>query len=485
MANNSNPLQLQVIDVRIQKFNKTDEMSIFPQFVEINLFQSVFEPVMKAEMLISDKIGLFTNYPLTGEEFIKITYKTQTGIEAATTVEKSLNFIIRGVRDILVDDNARSMLYVLDLASVELLQSVSKNVSHAYSDQIENMAENLYNEYIKEDTDKLINITKPFVKEETSKVRGIVVPNIKPLQAIQWLAKHAVAKEYEKKFQFLFFENLDGFNFVTLQKLIEDGKLKREELKQKPFTYRSDVESSYSPANGAGDSDAALRMITNLSINRRYSSLEKISSGYYQNELFEISMLQKAYHSTLTELDSKPNFDRLTLEAAPLNTPGYIDYFKSKPEHNSEFASRVRYIINNYEDGDSQGKSQPEYRLKVGPSMQNLIALNQIDLTITVPANMDLRAGQIIYLQIPEMHSFNKVELDLYISGIYIINEVKQVITIGSQASTTLRVYKDGYFTSIIESSFYNTSTSSRSSTVLDSSTGRPLVSSPRGIGGA
>lgn len=483
MASNSNPLQIQIIDVKLQKFNKTDLMSIFPQFVELNLFQSVFEPVMKAEMLINDRVGLFTNYPLTGEELVQVTYKTLTGLEAATSIEKTLNFIIKGVRDIIVDDNARSMLYTLDLASIELLQSVGKNVSHAYSDQIENMAESLYNEYIKDDTEKLYNTTKPFVKEETSKIRALVVPNLKPLQAIQWLAKHAVAKDHDKRFQFLFFENIDGFNFVTIQKLIEDGKLKREELKQKAYTYRSDVESA-SKDNTSNDSDAALRMITNLSINKRYSSIEKISSGYYQNELFEISMLQKAFYATLTELDSKPNFDRLTLEANPLNTPGYIDYIKSKPEHTNEYANRVRYIINNYEDGDAQGKSQPEYRLKTGPAIQNLIALNQIDLTITVPANMDIKAGQIIYLQIPEMHSFNKVELDLYITGLYIVNEVKQVITIGNQAATTLRVYKDGYFTSIIESSFYNTSTSSRSSTVVDPGTGRPIVSSG-GKGGA
>lgn len=476
----SNPLQIQITDVKITKFNKTDTMSIFPQFVELVLYQSMFEPVIKAEMFINDKIGMFSNYPFTGEEFIEISYKTLTGINAFTTREKTIKFIIRGVRNIIVDDNARSMMYIIDLTSVEFLQNTRKYVSHAYADLVEDMAEKVYDEYIKNDTQELIGEAKPFVKEESIKVRSLIVPNVRPFQAIQWLAKHAVAKDYEKKFQYLFFENLDGFNFVTLQKLIEDGKRKRGELQSKAFVYRSEVESSYSTKNGASDPEAPLRMITNLVINKRFSSIEKISSGYYQNELFEVSMLQKAYHVTPTEL--KPDFDieKLTLEGAPLNTKGYIEYVKNKVE-NTEYANRIRYIINNYEDFDGQAKTQPEYRLKVGKAMQNLIALNQIDLTITVPANMDLKAGQVIYIKMPEMHGFNDVQLDLYITGLYIINEVKQVISIGNQAATTLRVYKDGYFTTLYEQSFYNKGGGlARSETIIDPETGRPI-----GKGGA
>jgi len=468
----SNPLQIQVTDVRITKFNKTDSMSIFPQFVELVLYQSLFEPVIKAEMLVSDKIGLFTNYPFTGEEFIDITYKTLTGINATTSTEKKIKFIIRGVRNIIADDNARALLYVIDLTSVEFLQNTRKYVSHAYADLVEDMAEKVYDDYIKKDTQELIGETKPFVKEESIKVRSLIVPNVRPFQAIQWLAKHAVAKDYDKKFQYLFFENLDGFNFVTLQKLIEDGKQKRGELQSKAYVYRSDVEA----VQGTSDPEAPLRLITNLVINKRFSSIEKISSGYYQNELFEISMLQKAYHVTPTELKPEFNIEKLTLEGAPLNTKGYIEYVKNKVE-NTEYANRVRYIINNYEDFDGQAKTQPEYRLKVGQAMQNLIALNQIDLTITVPANMDLKAGQIIYVKIPEMHGFNDVQLDLYITGLYIINEVKQVVSIGNQAATTLRIYKDGYFTSLYENSFYNKNGGlARSSEIIDPDTGKPTT---------
>jgi hypothetical protein len=168
-------------------------------------------------------------------------------------------------------------------------------------------------------------------------------------------------------------------------------------------------------------------------------------------------MLQKAYASTPTELNETNKYDENipSLEPFTLNTPGYIKYVKNE-KIEKEYSNRVRYIINNFPDVDGQGMGQPSYRSKFGNVAKYMNALNQIDLTITVPANMDLRAGQVIYCDIPENHGFNIVETDKYISGLFIISEVKQVIMQGSLAATTLRIYKDGYLNSLAESSLYN-----------------------------
>jgi uncharacterized protein with NRDE domain len=69
---------------------------------------------------------------------------------------------------------------------------------------------------------------------------------------------------------------------------------------------------------------------------------------------------------------------------------------------------------------------------------------------------MQLKAGEIIYCDLPETHGFNIVETDKYMSGLYIITEVKQVVSQGNKAATTLRINKDGYFTNLFEKSLYN-----------------------------
>lgn len=446
-----NPLEIKVTSVWIEKFNFTDKQNLLPQFVELSIYQSIFEPTIKAEMLINDNIGLFANYPFTGEEIITIEYQQLSNIGVGKPATKKIKFIISGVRDIGIDDRARAMMFIVDLRSLEYLQNTRKMVSHAYNDLVEDMAEKLYEKYISEDTKEKFNQVKPFVKEESLKVRNLVVPNLRPYQAIQWLAKHAVAKDYENKFLYLFYEDLEAFNFVTIQKLIEDALKKKQELQDKAYKYVSDIEL-HNLYDKRDDSD--LRLITNIVNNKRFASIEKIAGGYFQNELFEISLLQKAFNSTVTELDidKKPEF---ALEKNPLNTKEYIQYVKNK-KNKSEYANRIRYIINNYQDFDDQNKSQPNYRYKFGNATKYLYALNQIDLTITVPANMQLKAGEIIYCNIPESHGFNTVEKDKYISGLYIITEVKQVVTAGNRAATTLRINKDGYLNSLFEKSLYS-----------------------------
>ena len=273
----------------------------------------------------------------------------------------------------------------------------------------------------------------------------MVIPNLRPFQAIQWLAKNAVASDFENKFLFLFYEDIDQFNFVTIQKLIEDAQAKRKELQTNKYTYTSSnvIETS----DGNNPDALGTRSITNIVYNKRFSTIEKIASGYYQNELFEISLLQKSYNSTPTELNAEKN-DKYTLEKFPLNTSEYVEYVKN-PKENTESSNRIRYIINNYQDFDDQGRSQPQHRVKFGNAVKYLNAINQIDITITVPGNMSLKVGDVIYCDLPEAHGFNENRSEHYISGLFLVVEIKQVIAQGNMAATSLRIYKDGYLNKI------------------------------------
>ena len=459
MANyDINPLRVTVSDITIEKFGGKDKMSLMPQFVELTFYQSLFEPSISAELGINDQIGLFVNYPLTGEELITINYQQDSLIEYQSGYKKTLKFIIKGIRNILIDDRARSTLFVMDLVSPFYLQNARKVVSQWYNDRIELSALSLYNDYIGIDTGLLYDIYKPMNVENTIKVRDLIVPSLRPFQALQWLAKQAIAEQPENYFLFMFYEDIDSFNFVTMQSLIEKGLNNKTDLIDKKYKYYAD--NIISIKDPSGDPEEKLKLITNMIVNKRNSSVEKIVGGYYQNELFEINMLTKSYHSTPTELSETQRDTKFSLERWPLNTPDYIKYVKNANNViNSEYSNRIRYIINNwpeYNTGVKEGESNPMFRQKFGNTAKYLNALNQVDLTITVPANMDFKVGDVIWVDIPENHGFNNVSFDPYISGLFIVVEVKQVLGAGYQAATSLRIYKDGAFNSLLENSQYN-----------------------------
>jgi len=419
-----NPLKLTINDITIEKFNGQDKMSIMAQFVEISVYQSIFESSVKAEMLINDQIGLFVNYPFTGEELVTVYYQQNNLVQNTSPIPKKLSFIIKGVRNIVSGDRARSLMYVVDLVSPFFLQNTRKYVSHAYSSKVEKMADDLFTEYVAQDTQIKFNLFKQFVTESTAKIRTIVIPNLRPYQAIQWLTKFAISIN---------------------------------SLRDNKYIYRSDTEiSNLMPS---GNPNEKLRQITNIVNNKRFTSIEKVAGGYYQNELFEISLLQKSFKSTVTELKAS-NDSKFNLGKHPLNTPEYIEYIKNEKSE-SEYANRIRYIVNNYQNTDSdEGMTQPYYREKFGRVTKKIYALNQIDLSFTIPANMDIKAGDIIYCDIPENHGFNIVLSDIYLSGFFVVAEVKQVIASGYRAATSIRVHKDGYLSRLLETSEYNTSVS-------------------------
>ena len=64
---NLNPLDIRLTKVSMTKFNGADEINITPQFVELSIYQSIFKAYIEGELLVNDQIGLFVNYPFTGE----------------------------------------------------------------------------------------------------------------------------------------------------------------------------------------------------------------------------------------------------------------------------------------------------------------------------------------------------------------------------------------------------------------------------------
>ena len=82
-------------------------------------------------------------------------------------------------------------------------------------------------------------------------------------------------------------------------------------------------------------------------------------------------------------------------------------------------------------------------------------AMAQIDITVTVPGTSSLKAGDLFYLEIPEMHGFNDVKEDDLVSGLFVITEVKHILQIGGFHTTVLRLNKDSQIGSVDRASRY------------------------------
>lgn len=480
----------EIIDITIRKHDGSDRMSIMPQFIELTFGQSIFNSLMRADLLILDPISMHVNYPLVGEEIVEIILKPTTNDitdplnldspkegNAQSDLRLTMEFMISDVRQMYPDDKARSSVYVLHMYSHTMYHNLKWRVQKAYNDQYQNVAKDILRKYLKVDDDINDNgmlkadrantatgtpVTEAFrqkIKESNfEESRGpipIVIPNLKPLEAIQWCAKRAVPVKTEHNL-YMFFETFDGFHFETLQQLmkknmgigkggVSTGELNRSSHK---FLWVSNINAEIRKQINVKNLDQ--HMITAMQINKRYSTMEKFISGFYENEWYEIDIANKRVNNTQTSVPDEP---KETIEKHSLNTKKYLDDAKIKNE-NKGTKTRVRYKVG--QNGGDDPSTKTYYEEKFGEGVRSQTALSQIHITIAVPGHTSVNAGDMVEIELPEMHGFNHVKEDEYISGKYLVVDIKHTLTVGENHYMTLNLSRDSFATKIADKTKYN-----------------------------
>lgn len=442
-----NPYRVTVEDIVIKKFGGGDPMSIFPQFVEFVLYQSVFSPILKAQIVIHDVINLLNGYPLVGEETFEV-YLKQEGARVSTeAVRSKLTFVVAGITNVEFGHTGRDQTYLIDLHSVEGFENAKRRISKAYkSSAVEDFVEDIVRNYLTSQKDINYLSTDPEVQE-----RALVVPNLKPFAAIQWLSRMMVPSKTNEYHNYVFFETLyeksSRFNFKPFQRYtyrdsVDEGAYRA--VQNKPFFYISNYElasTSSSVIEGlVREGFAEERLVLNLKINKRFSVLEKIIGGYFKNEYFEIDMNQKMHKTTQTAVTDQ--WKSLYYQKH-LQTNNYIqDVISASPE--PETSARVKYAFNNFDLSND-----PLINTVWGKKEISKLALSQIDLSVDVHTDLQVVPGDLIYVNIPEMHGFENAGRDRYITGHFFITESKMVIRSTGETTMLLRINKDSYFTPI------------------------------------
>lgn len=451
------PYSAEIKSIMLMSFDGSHHLDIFPQMLELTIYESIFSPLIKAELTLNDEIGLFVNFPLTGEEFVRVSYKPTNSNSVRLM---NLSFVINGVQNISPNDNSRGYTYVLSLVSRPAYENVKTLVSHAYSGLVSEAAKDLFQEYIVKPAE-LTNIARRgggtgltsnyfddiFLfsdVEDTYDINTVVIPNLRPIDALQWLASRAISQDYERNYLYTFYQTISGFHFKTIQSHWESTGTKLQAY-ENPYYYVSNIELMDKKAyNRTLDPK---KSITNLYFNERFSTLDKIAEGYFENSYFEINLFQNAYHSEDTVLDSSHN----SLDYGDLNTREYQEAARVEESisgGNIEKRNRVKYAFNNMPEYD-ETYSQYQFRDKWGKALRSKVGFSNIDVNITVEGDTDIEAGKIIFCYIPEMHGFNKVEEDSLLSGYYIVTDVKHVFISGQKHTTVMKINKDSYNTDI------------------------------------
>ena len=251
--------------------------------VEINIFENIFLNAISASLIVVDTADLINNIGIYGQEFVELEIETPSLDDYPIKLTFSVYKI--GARE---DANAGAAIYELSLVSPEFMLNHRRRISKSYSGNISTMVKDALT------NDLYIQTKKDLFIEPTKGVRKIVSPNLHPYTFIQNLALEAQSAESASP-HYLFFENMRGFWFISLQQLYNQdtvgvynasqaGKL----LDNKTIDIQSQLETAIT-YNITGNNDTLVNVksgmlgstiITHDIYNKSYS---KNTYGYFDD----------------------------------------------------------------------------------------------------------------------------------------------------------------------------------------------------------
>jgi hypothetical protein len=402
---------------------KGGSVEVSSMFEELNIFDSLFLPIVSGNILMVDSIGLIGRFIFDGSEVIKISM-TKDGDSEIGSFQKAFRIYKQSDRRNLTQTSEK---YILHFVSDELIFSDQQRVNQSYVGPYSYIVDRILKDYL--------GVSNHALHDATTGIRSVVIPNLRPLEAIDWCAKRSV-DQYSAP-NYLFYSNLLGFNFASLSNLLNNPSI---------------MDIKFEPKNLFDDSNQALRelssarsfevVVENDVIDRTRSGVNAgtfigfdpmtrtfDSTPMNYNNIFK-TMLHANENPNVTEIINRDGSSNLTT----VESRKVLSIFGTARKY-SQYIQRwdpeSLTIIENYEDLIFQRKS----------ILKNLTARR---LKLVMPGNFQLTSGFNVFFTAP---SFARREVGEYnedksISGKYIIIATRHIITM-DRHETVIEVSTD------------------------------------------
>jgi len=391
---------------------KAGPIDIANIYEEINIFDSLFTPVMSGNILIRDSIGLSGKLLFDGSESILFDI-TKSGGSDIASFHKSFRVYKQSDRKA---QNLSSELFVLNFVSDELIFSDQQRITQSFEGTYSKAVEKILVNYLKVPDNQTRGIFEP-----TTGIRSFVFPNLKPFDAIEWCTKRAVDQNQAPNY--MFFQNNIGYNFVSLSKL-----LVQEDILNIKFELKNTSESN------------ALTEMTSaraLEVVEQTDMIEKTRSGVNAGQFIGFDPITRTtakkqigfadVFKTMKHANENPNQSVIINRAGVSATEAYA------AKKSMSFMDTAKQLSKYIKDKDPTSISKIdniENWLFQRKAIINLLMSKRIKLAM--PGNFQLTSGFNINLDAPNFGKKAKGDdnNDPSLSGKYIIIASRHILGI-------------------------------------------------------
>ena len=375
--------------------------------VMFEYFENIFSPVITAKALVQStgdalegpegKLqSVYNGLPLRGGEQLsfKISGNTETnpGLDFSDDPEKYLH--VESITNVVTETSKET--FVLNLCSRENITNETSRIGRKFaSSPVSDSVEKILKEYLK--TNKNLKIDK------TQNKYGFIGNMRKPFTIITWLASKSVSAKSKNEDNstagFVFFETKDGFNYRSVDDLVSE----------KPSEYEyffSEVVKSVKTNNDFN--------ILQYSTDRNQDLIGNLRKGafcshrMFMNPMtFEYTPYDKGlftyndYAGKFTALGEKPQIPEELKSSPSRNITAVLDM--------GTLEVGVSTALN-ADPGKVQSQTMMRYNL-----------INTQVVTMLIPSNTNLKAGDVIKVEVPKVDREKRSDIDQQQSGLYMI----------------------------------------------------------------
>ena len=374
--------------------------NIIPQILNVQIFEDLFSPFITGSIIVRESLDFANLFPLVGEEIVNL--------EIATP---SLNKRLKGQffiykmsdRDTLGD---KSVIYQLHIISKESVIDLNKKISRPFSGKVSEIATQILNEpSVGLETEKNVLI------EPSANSTKYISNFWSPVQNLNYLCSNAVNRNNSPTY--LFFENREGLNFISLDTLYTPDILQ---------TFVNDKYARDNQRGGGGsikNIDEDFKRIQQIRIPQTFDYMDRIRSGMQASNLIMYDFTKKQY--SVKTFDMLKGYD----ENKHMNFYPVISN-KQTRRGDSTLLRTFRYYGNFSGYGDVTNNNSLQKRISL------LKQAESFKVEIVVPGRWDYTVGKKVNLKLTRIEPLTKEDIDtkdkLY-SGTYLIAAINHTVT--------------------------------------------------------
>jgi hypothetical protein len=416
------------------KENSSRAVDIRSGTVSIDYYEDIFSPVVTAKVRVintgntipsngklSGYQSIFNGLPLRGGERVSIKIRGNTqynpGLDFATNQEKRL--YVSRISDVMAESQRES--FVLHLTSKEAITNETSRVGRKYNEStpIDTAVGDILSQYL--------NVKNVVEIEKTSNSYPFIGNMKKPFTVITNLASKAVpVVSKDSSAGFFFYQTKNGYYFKSVDSLI--GQSSRA-----VYDY-SEVNTSHCQGR---DTDFKILSYT---IEENQNLIEKLRVGAFSSKRILFNPLTFEYTKPEESVFSDKNYQNGIKNLGTKLSKNFL------PENLGSLPTR--YFTQVFDVGTLDPKvsekihSNPFEYQSQSVTRYNLLFTQVV--TMIIPSNTNLNAGDIITCNFPRISSNGKSEIDQDQSGLYMIKELcHHFDTEGSY--TSLKLIRDTY----------------------------------------